>query len=125
MVMDENDRRVRVPSHVTMAWPALCAIKMAGGSATNAEILEAVAHDLDLNEEQRSLKKGRGSRTVLEYRLAWSRTFLRNMDAITNDAPCQWSITERGREVTPSDIQQFAKKMLDKLQDYKRAREAN
>lgn len=116
--------RKQLPSHVAMAWPTLCAIKRAGGSASNAEIIEAVAADLKLTEEQRSLLCGRGSRTLLDYRLAWARTFLKNMGAIKNDAPCRWSITDSGRETTSEDVQQYAKAMLDKLVEYDRNRRA-
>lgn len=106
----------RLPSHAVMAWPALLAIKRAGGSATNAQIMEAVANDLELSDEQRAVTRTRrGSRTLLDYRLAWSRTLLKNMGAIVNDAPCHWSITDIGRSVTQDDIQQFTKEMLDRL----------
>jgi restriction system protein len=113
-----------VPSHVAMAWPTLCAIKRAGGSASNAEIMDAVAQDLKLTGEQRDLPCGRGSRTLLDYRLAWARTFLRTMGSITNVAPCQWSITERGLKTTSEDVQQHAKAMLDRLVEYDKIRRA-
>jgi restriction endonuclease Mrr len=105
-----------LPSHVTMAWPTLTAIKRAGGSATNSEIIEAVANDLQLSERQRAeTRRPRGTRTLLDYRLAWSRTLLKNMGAIKNDAPCMWSITDVGMLTTPDDIQAFAKQMWEKL----------
>jgi restriction system protein len=104
-----------------MAWPTLIAIKRAGGSATNSEIMDAVANDLGLTDQQRALlRTPRGSRTLLDYRLAWSRTLLKNMGAITNDAPCYWSITEIGRKTISDDIQRFARSMLDRLQESKR-----
>jgi len=107
-----------------MAWPALCAIKRAGGSASNAEVEEAVAAELKLTDEQRALPRTRrGTRTLLDYRLAWARTFLKNMGAIAYDAPRQWSITEIGRDTTPEDIEEFKKKMLDKLAEYNQVRE--
>ena len=116
--MRESGPRIRLPSHAAMAWPTLTAIKMAGGSATNAEIMEAVAHDLKLSDQQRALlRTPRGSRTLLDYRLAWSRTLLKNMGAIINDAPCHWSITDIGRKTTSEDIQHFTDKMLDKLRE--------
>ncbi len=113
--MTQNSVGVRLPSHVTMAWPALCAIKRAGGSASNEEIMEAVAEELNLDDRQRSLRLGRGSRTLLGYRLAWARTFLKNMDAITNDGRGHWSITETGRRITQSDIQMVSKQQLARL----------
>lgn len=117
-----NRSRKQLPSHVAMAWPTLCAIKRAGGSASNTEIMEEVAADLHLTEEQQALLCGRGSRTLLDYRLAWARTFLKHMGAIVNDAPCQWSITESGREATSEDIQHVARTMLAKLVEYDRNR---
>jgi restriction system protein len=121
-----NDRTRKLPSHVAMTWPTLCAIKRAAGSASNAEILEAVAVDLKLTAEQRAVLRGsRGSRTLLEYRLAWARTFLKQMGAIASDAPCQWSITEIGQETTPEDIENFKKRMLDTLAEYNRNKQAS
>lgn len=107
----------RLPSHAAMAWPVLEAMKRAGGSATNEEILRAVADDLDLTQQQRTMTRTRkGSRTQLDYRLAWSRTLLKNMGAITNDAPRTWSVTEAGYKVSSTDIQAVVKAMLDNLQ---------
>jgi restriction endonuclease Mrr len=121
--MQEADR---LPSHAAMAWPTLIAIKRAGGSATNSEIMEAVAHDLQLSERQRAITRTRrGSRTLLDYRLAWSRTLLKNMGAITNDAPCTWSITEVGYQIKNEDVQAFVKNMLDNLQQYMEAKHAH
>ena len=106
----------KLPSHAAMAWPTLIAIRRAGGSATNSEIMEAVANDLELNEQQRTLTRTpKSARKLLDYRLAWSRTLLKNMGAITNDAPCHWSITDIGRRTTYDDVQQFIKLMLDRL----------
>jgi restriction system protein len=114
--MRKYDLALRLPSHIAMAWPTLTVIIRAGGSATNAEIVAAVADDLHLSDEQRALLlKPRGSRTLLDYRLAWSRTLLHNMGAITNDAICHWSVTDVGYNTTYDDIQLFAKKMFDRL----------
>jgi len=113
--MQEADR---LPSHAAMAWPALVAIKRAGGSATNSQIMKAVADDLQLSDRQRAITRTRkGSRTLLDYRLAWSRTLLKNMGAIVNDAPCLWSITDIGFRTTQDDVQRFIKEMLDRLQE--------
>lgn len=106
----------RLPSHAAMAWPVLEALKRAGGSATNSEILEAVADDLHLSEQQRTITRTpKGSRTQLDYRLAWSRTLLKNLGAIANDAPHTWSVTETGYRITSADIQREVKNMLDNL----------
>src|SRR5262245_15014719 len=113
--MPETNPRKQLPSYVALAWPTLNAIRQAGGTATNTEIMEAVVRDLELTEQQQALLCGYGSRTLLDYRLAWARTMLKNMGAIVNDGPCLWSITDAGRQTTADDVQQTARQMLDKL----------
>jgi len=109
-----------------MAWPTLNVIIRAGGSATNAEIIAAVADDLHFSDEQRALLlKPRGTRTLLDYRLAWSRTLLHNMGAIINDALCHWSVTDIGYKTTHEDIDRFAKAMFEKLGERSGARKTN
>lgn len=120
MTQDKPD--VRLPSHVAMAWPTLCAIKRAGGSATIADILEQVAAELNLDVNQRSLLLGKGSRTLLGYRLAWTRTFLKNIGAISNDGRGRWAITETGRSITTSDIQAASKQQLARLRESENSR---
>ena len=79
--------------------------------------MEAVADHLQLSHEQRAVTRTpKGSRTLLDYRLAWSRTLLKNMGAITNDAPHTWSVTEAGYKTTNADIQAVVNEMLDNLQ---------
>jgi hypothetical protein len=108
-----------------MAWPTLTVIIRAGGSATNAEIVAAVADDLHLSEGQRTLlRKPRGSRTLLDYRLAWSRTLLHNMGAITNYGLCHWSVTDVGYRTTPEDIDRFTNAMYKTLGERSRAQKS-
>jgi hypothetical protein len=52
-------------------------------------------------------------------------TFLKNMGAISSDALCQWSITTIGQQTTPEDIQQVAKKALNKLAERAREKQAS
>jgi restriction system protein len=119
-----QDSRKLVPSQTALVWPTLCAIKRAGGTATNAEILNAVATDLKLSEEQMAVLCGHGSRTLLDYRLAWTRTLLRSIGVIANDAPCQWSVTQAGLEATREDIQALVKRHFAKLVDsYRKKRQ--
>jgi restriction system protein len=79
--------------------------------------MNAVAADLELSEEQMAVLCGHGSRTLLDYRLAWARTLLRSSGVIANDAPCQWSITQAGLEATNEDIQAVVKRHFAKLVD--------
>jgi restriction system protein len=99
-----------------MAWPTLLVMREAGQEMTNAEIVEAVADRLELTPEQRTLPRTeRSQRTLLDYRLAWTRTLLKNMGAITNERPARWSLTEVGRTTTETDIEAHVKGMVDRI----------
>ncbi|MDQ6617383.1 MAG: winged helix-turn-helix domain-containing protein [Actinomycetota bacterium] len=69
----------------------LAALHNLGGSATNTELLQRVADDLGLSEEDRTRPHGDGSVTWLYYRLAWARTRLRMDGIIRNAGRGQWA----------------------------------
>ena len=110
-----------------MAWPTLVAIRQAVRPLTNKEIEAAVATALGLTEAQRAHLKshrGRGSRTMLDYRLAWSRTLLKNMGAITNPTPAHWTVTTSGKNTTEEDVRRFTQRMYQTLGERAEARRA-
>lgn len=94
---------VYVPKYDELFWPTLEAIKRLGGSASIAEITEKVSEIEGLTEDQQTLLHVNGRQTVLEYRLAWARTYLKAVGALENSARGVWSITETGRSLTPED----------------------
>ena len=107
-----------------MAWPTLEVLRHLDRSATNKEIEVAVADRLNLTAEQRGWMRGNTSRSWLSYRLTWSRTLLRSMGAIQNDAPTFWSVTDLGRTVTQEDIQQVIDGMLAEFVKKSKAKQA-
>jgi restriction system protein len=109
-----------MPSHAMMAWPALLAMRRSDDPSTNAEVLEAVADDLALDGAQRTLARGKSRRTVLDYRLAWSRTLLRTIGAIENVGPGLWAVTEAGQRTTEADVEAYVGKMLANLAEHNR-----
>jgi restriction system protein len=72
-----------------------------GGSATLSEITDKVVDMLDLPESIQALPHGVGPQSELEYRLAWARTYLKNIDALENSARGVWTVTDAGRGLTP------------------------
>jgi restriction system protein len=101
-----------VPSQVALMWPTLRAIRELGGSATIQEITEKVVEIEDLSEEQQSVPHGEGPRSELEYRLAWARTYLKNIGTLENSARGVWSVTESGRSTSEADIGQLVREWL-------------
>lgn len=123
--MSDPSKKITIPSHAALAWPCLQVLQVAGGPVTNKEIETAVADLVGLTEAQRTLKKARGSggkRTMLDYKLAWSRTLLRGLGVIENVSPATWAITERGKSATEADVLRATQEMIDRLQEGNRIR---
>jgi restriction endonuclease Mrr len=115
--MKQPDSDVTPPSHLAMAWPVLIVLRDARRALVNSEIETAVADYLDLNEAQRTRLKTPKStaQTLFSYRLAWSRTLLKNMGAITNPEPATWRITDLGARTTSAEIERFIRNMYRTL----------
>jgi restriction system protein len=87
-----------VPSYVELLWPTLEAIRAIGGSGSIEEIVEKVVELEGFTEEQHSVLHGDGPRSQIEYRLAWSRTYLKGMGLLDNSARGVWALTDKGRD---------------------------
>ncbi|WP_039993477.1 winged helix-turn-helix domain-containing protein [Gordonia otitidis] len=103
-----------------MAWPALQAMIQIGRPATNDEVLNAVATALNLTPEQRQLPAS-GGRTLLSYRLSWSRTLLKQIGAVEIVSPHTWTVTDRGRAIAPEDIRRKVDEYLSRVSKPKAA----
>lgn len=73
-----------------------------GGSASNQEIVEAVADLLNLSDETLEIPHGKGPRSEFLYRAGWARTFLRHMEAVENSGRGVWTVTDKGRSLAAS-----------------------
>lgn len=88
-----------VPKYDDMFNALLKALHELGGSASNAEIEEKTAKILNLSENDIN-EIHRGNRTKFSYRLAWTRTYLKNFNIIENSARGIWSLTIKGGKTT-------------------------
>ncbi len=82
--------------------PCFQAIKNLGGLAKNDEINEKLISMLSLQDSEIN-DIHRNSTTKLEYRSAWSRTYLKNAGYIENSSRGVWSITELANRVDKVD----------------------
>ena len=99
-----------VPQFHELFNPTLDAIRALGGSASIAEIVNRVIEDLKLTPDITQVPHGKGRPTELEYRLHWSRTYLKKYDLINNSERGVWSLTVSGLDtqvVDPKDIVTF------------------
>jgi restriction system protein len=89
-----------VPSYVELLWPTLRAIRAIGDSGSIEEIVEKVVELEGFTEEQQSVLHGDGPGSEIQYRLAWTRTYLKGMGLLDNSARGVWALTDKGRDPT-------------------------
>lgn len=95
---------MEVPTFDQLMNPTLAALRRLGGSASVAELLEQVIEDLRLPQEVvEHPHVGRDNSTEVEYRLAWSRTYLKKYGLIENSSRGVWALTSKGAEVEEVD----------------------
>jgi restriction system protein len=95
----------KVPSYDQLMNPTLQALKELGGSATTEEIYNKVTEIVGLaNEQLETLHDPeKGGQTEVEYRLAWSRTYLKKYGILENSSRGVWALTPKGRELDKID----------------------
>lgn len=94
-----------IPTYQDMMNPLLEALRNLGGSATNDEMYSEVTDIMDLSDEVLAIvhDEERGYRSEVEYRLAWTRSYLKKYGLIDNSSRGVWALTKKGREVEDVD----------------------
>jgi len=88
-------KKSEVIKYHQMLIPTLRALQMLGGSANIEELDSKVIDILQLPEDmQNVLHKEGGTMTAVEYRLAWSRTYLKKYGLIDNSSRGVWSFSD-------------------------------
>jgi restriction system protein len=95
--------KVSIPTYDKLIWPTVRALRELGSSATIREIVEKVTELERFSDEQLSVFHKNGPDTQIEYRLAWARTYLKKYGAVVNSRRGVWSLTEKGRALTPEE----------------------
>lgn len=100
-----------VPSYDEMIVPTLEAIKLLGGSGTIEEIVQKVTELMSLDESVLSVQHTDTGQSEVEYRLAWSRTYLKKYGLIENSARGVWTFTKPvdPKSVSPKEIVEYVR----------------
>lgn len=116
-----------VPKYDEMMNPLLEALHALGGQATLKEMSAEVATIMSLTEAQVSQPHNeRRQQTELEYRLGWTRTYLKKYGLLKNPRPGLWALTKKGqktKQVDPQEVVRFVKRG-DKSQQQEATKEA-
>ncbi|NUM44189.1 MAG: restriction endonuclease [Anaerolineales bacterium] len=99
----------QIPTYDSMMNPALQALHELGGSATIEELFNKVAEIMGLTDEQLEIihDPNRGSQTEIDYRLAWTRSYLKKYGIVENSGRGIWALTPKGlqtQKVNPKDV---------------------
>lgn len=90
---------ISVPTYDELMNPVIQALKQLGGSGTIKEINNKACEIAGLTDEQLEVPHNphKGSQTKVEYRLAWTRTYLKKYGVLENSSRGVWALTLKGR----------------------------
>ena len=105
---------MQMPTFDQLMNPTMKALETLGGSGSIEEIASEVIKQLSLPESITSQMHDptKSSQTEVEYRLAWSRTYLKKYGLLTNSARGIWAFTsnyQSGQKVDSAKIVQAAR----------------
>jgi restriction system protein len=109
--------KIQIPTYDMLMNPTIQAIKLLGGSGTIEEIDNKVADIAGLTDEQQEVLHNpeKGGKTEVEYRLAWTRTYLKIYGALENSSRGVWALTAEGRKTERVDPKEVVKTVRERM----------
>lgn len=93
-----------LPSFDELIIPTVKALKELGGSGTVEEINNKVYGIAKISDDILQIPHGDGGTTIeVDYRLAWSRTYLKKFGLLENSSRGIWALTKAGIDVNKLD----------------------
>lgn len=108
-----------VPTYDQLFNPTLLALRNLGGSGTNDEIFSEVARVLELDDEVLAVEHGDTGKSKVDYRLAWSRTYLKKSGYLDNSGRGIWVLTPQGAQAGEIDPEQIKRKVNEEYRSQK------
>lgn len=102
-----------VPTFDSMFIPTIQALQILGGSGTTEEIYDKVVQILNLPDTVLEISHGSTSQSEVEYRLAWSRTYLKKYGLLQNSARGVWSLVSTSLNPDDLDAKEIVKAVRD------------
>lgn len=117
--------KVAMPTYDSMMNPLIQALKELGGSGTIEEINDKVAEIAGFTDEQLEVlhNPDKGGMTEVDYRLAWTRTYLKKYGVLENSTRGVWALTQTGRKVDAVDEKDVVRVVRELMQEAKASAE--
>jgi restriction system protein len=117
--------KVKIPTYDTLMNPVVQALKSLGGSGTIEEISNKVIEIAGFSDEQLEVLHNpeKGGMSEIEYRLAWSRTYLKKYGVLENSSRGVWALTPEGRKLDQVDGKEVARVVREQMAKARRAAE--
>jgi len=96
-----------------MLLPTIQALHFLGGSGTTEEIYEKVVQILNVPDKVLEILHGSTSQTEVEYRLAWSRTYLKKYGLLQNSSRGVWSLVSTSINLDNLQAKEIVKAVRD------------
>jgi len=111
--------KVDIPTFDTLMNPVIEALKDLGGSGTIEEINDKATEIAGLSDKQLEVLHDpeKGGQTETEYRLGWTRTYLKKYGVIENSSRGVWALAPKGRQlgrVNPKAVKRFVQQQSKK-----------
>jgi restriction system protein len=102
--MARKKQHDNLPTFDELIIPTLQALKKLGGSGSIEEIIEAVYEIANISEDVLQISHDENGLTrEVDYRVAWSRTYLKKYGLIDNSARGIWSLTDSDLDISKID----------------------
>lgn len=90
----------------------------ADGEVRISDVIDQLAVDLKLSEDERSKLQPTGRQTVFSSRVHWARTYLSQAGLVRNTRRAHFAITERGRGVLSQNPGRIDKEYLRRFPEF-------
>lgn len=113
--MARKKENKNIPTYDKMMIPVIKALIDLGGSGTINEINEKVYDILNIEDSILEISHGENNaRTELEYRLAWTRTYLKKYGLLDNSERGIWALTKSEINIESLSPEEIVKVVKDK-----------
>ena len=117
--------KIKIPTFDALMNPVVRALKSLGGSGTIEEINNKVIEIAGISDEQLEVLHNpeKGGMSEIEYRLAWSRTYLKKYGVLENSSRGVWALTPEGSKIDQVDGKEVARVIREQMAKARRAAE--